>query len=102
MLVFDIHLDNGLAGLGVTVHGRCSSKREHSDMGIYIKSIVPGGAAARVSTIPPSLFPSFPLSLSLSHTYCLLLLLLVLLSIVCYFLSLSLSLSLLLGWSSKG
>ena len=92
MLVFDIHLDNGLAGLGVTVHGRCSSKREHSDMGIYIKSIVPGGAAARVSTIPPSLFPSFPLSLSLS--YCLLLLLIVLLSIVCYFLSLSLSLSL--------
>ena len=48
LLTFNIPLNNcGLAGLGVAVHGRCSSGR-HGDMGIYIKSIVHGGAAAQV------------------------------------------------------
>ena len=67
-MAFDIHLDNGLAGLGVTVHGRCSSskRQQSSDMGIYIKSIVPGGAAAKVR-----LYSRFtPLSLSFSPSYC--------------------------------
>lgn len=50
-MILDIPLNNcGLAGLGVTVHGRVSNSRKHlGDMGIYIKSIVPGGAAAQVS-----------------------------------------------------
>jgi hypothetical protein len=49
VMILDIPLTTGLAGLGVTVHGRCNSKKQNSnDMGIYIKSIVPGGAAARV------------------------------------------------------
>ena len=50
LLTFNIPLNNcGLAGLGVAVHGRCSSGRQQSgDMGIYIKSIVHGGAAAQV------------------------------------------------------
>lgn len=48
MFVIDIPLDDcGLQGLGVTVYGRCSKKRE--DVGVYIKAIQPGGAAAKVS-----------------------------------------------------
>ncbi len=52
MLTLDIHLSNtGSAGLGVTVYGRTTlgSGKKTGDMGIYIKSIVPGGAAALVS-----------------------------------------------------
>lgn len=47
VFVIDIPLDDcGLQGLGVTVYGRCSKKRE--DVGVYIKAIQPGGAAAKV------------------------------------------------------
>ena len=52
-MTFDIPLYNsGPAGLGVTVYGRTSlssTAKRSGDMGIYIKSIVPGGAAALVS-----------------------------------------------------
>ena len=50
-MTFDIPLYNsGPAGLGVTVYGRTSlsAAKRSGDMGIYIKSIVPGGAAALV------------------------------------------------------
>ena len=48
ILSFNIPLDTcGMAGLGVTVHGS-KKKQSGGDMGIYIKSIVPGGAAAQV------------------------------------------------------
>lgn len=50
VMTFDIPLYNsGPAGLGVTVYGRTSlssAAKRSGDMGIYIKSIVPGGAAA--------------------------------------------------------
>ena len=43
--------DSGPAGLGITVHGRVNTgnpllSKVSGDAGIYIKSIVPGGAAA--------------------------------------------------------
>lgn len=43
--------DSGPAGLGITVHGRVNTanpilSQVSGDAGIYIKSIVPGGAAA--------------------------------------------------------
>ena len=43
--------DSGPAGLGITVHGRVNTTNSlpsqvSGDAGIYIKSIVPGGAAA--------------------------------------------------------
>lgn len=43
--------DSGPAGLGVTVFGRSTLGPAHrrGDMGIFIKSVVPGGAAALVS-----------------------------------------------------
>lgn len=43
--------NSGPAGLGVTVFGRSSlgASRKQGDMGVFIKSIVPGGAAALVS-----------------------------------------------------
>ena len=51
ILSFNIPLDTcGVAGLGVTVHGS-KKKQSGGDMGIYIKSIVPGGAAAQVSLV---------------------------------------------------
>ena len=51
VLTYEIPLYNsGPAGLGVTVYGRTSlnTTKRLGDMGIYIKSIVPGGAAALV------------------------------------------------------
>ena len=49
ILSFNIPLDTcGVAGLGVTVHGS-KKKQSGGDMGIYIKSIVPDGAAAQVN-----------------------------------------------------
>ena len=48
MLLLDIPLyKSGAAGLGVTVYGKSQSGT--GDMGIYIKSVFPGGAAAMVS-----------------------------------------------------
>ena len=43
--------DSGPAGLGVTVFGRSTlgPAQRRGDMGIFIKSVVPGGAAALVS-----------------------------------------------------
>ena len=52
VLTLEIPLyDSGPAGLGVTVFGRAmlSAGRKQGDMGIFIKSVVPGGAAAMVS-----------------------------------------------------
>jgi len=49
VMTYEIPLYNsGPAGLGVTVYGRTSlnTSKRSGDMGIYIKSIVPGGAAA--------------------------------------------------------
>lgn len=40
--------NNGSAGLGITVHGRSKTKGTGTS-GIYIKSIMPGGATARVT-----------------------------------------------------
>ena len=51
VMTYEIPLYNsGPAGLGVTVYGRTSlnTTKRQGDMGIYIKSIVPGGAAALV------------------------------------------------------
>ncbi len=47
-MIVNIPLDDcGLHGLGVTVYGRCSRKKAE-DVGIYIKGVQPGGAAAKV------------------------------------------------------
>lgn len=49
VLNLEIPLNNsGPAGLGVTVIGR-SGSRKQGDMGVFIKSVVPGGAASLVS-----------------------------------------------------
>jgi len=53
-MTYEIPLYNsGPAGLGVTVYGRTSlnTSKRSGDMGIYIKSIVPGGAAALVRSV---------------------------------------------------
>lgn len=53
VLTFDISLYNSTAAwLGITVYGKSSTSRKAGDMGIYIKSITPGGAAAMVSISP--------------------------------------------------
>lgn len=47
-LTFDIPLnDSGSAGLGVSVKGN-RSKENHADLGIFVKSIINGGAACKV------------------------------------------------------
>ena len=52
VLNLDIPLHNsGPAGLGVTVYAKSTSSRVGGEMGVYIKSIVPGGAAAMVSVV---------------------------------------------------
>ena len=49
VLTFDIQLYNStVAGLGITVYGKTSTAKKVGDMGIYIRSITPGGAAAMV------------------------------------------------------
>ncbi len=49
ILMITIPLNNlGPAGLGISVKGKASSV-ESCDLGIYIKSIIKGGAAAKVS-----------------------------------------------------
>lgn len=50
-LTFDIPLnDSGSAGLGVSVKGN-RSKENHADLGIFVKSIINGGAACKVRII---------------------------------------------------
>lgn len=51
-LTFEIPLsDSGSAGLGVSVKGN-RSKENHADLGIFVKSIINGGAACKVSFWP--------------------------------------------------
>lgn len=51
-LTFEIPLsDSGSAGLGVSVKGN-RSKENHADLGIFVKSIINGGAACKVSYWP--------------------------------------------------
>lgn len=48
-MTFEIPLnDSGSAGLGVSVKGN-RSKESHADLGIFVKSIITGGAACKVS-----------------------------------------------------
>lgn len=61
-LTFEIPLnDSGSAGLGVSVKGN-RSKEKQTDLGIFVKSIINGGAASKASTCcfwvwpQPSLF----------------------------------------------
>lgn len=50
-LTFEIPLnDSGSAGLGVSVKGN-RSKENHADLGIFVKSIINGGAACKASVI---------------------------------------------------
>lgn len=58
-LTFEIPLnDSGSAGLGVSVKGN-RSKEDHADLGIFVKSIINGGAACKASIM----------SLDLVHTH---------------------------------
>lgn len=51
-LTFEIPLsDSGSAGLGVSVKGN-RSKENHADLGIFVKSIINGGAACKVTARP--------------------------------------------------
>lgn len=51
-LTFEIPLsDSGSAGLGVSVKGN-RSKENHADLGIFVKSIINGGAACKVRYPP--------------------------------------------------
>ena len=48
-MTFEIPLsDSGSAGLGVSVKGN-RSKENHADLGIFVKSIINGGAASKAS-----------------------------------------------------
>lgn len=50
--VFDLEIplhNSGPAGLGVTVYTKSTSLKDGGEMGVYIKSIVAGGAAAMVN-----------------------------------------------------
>ena len=52
-LTFEVPLnDSGSAGLGVSVKGN-RSKENHADLGIFVKSIINGGAASKVSKCQP-------------------------------------------------
>jgi len=46
-LSFPLH-NSGPAGLGISVHSRSTGAKNGEEMGVYIQSIVPGGAAAMV------------------------------------------------------
>ena len=46
-LSFPLH-NTGPAGLGISVHSRSTGGKNGEEMGVYIQSIVPGGAAAMV------------------------------------------------------
>lgn len=58
-MTFEIPLnDSGSAGLGVSVKGN-RSKENHADLGIFVKSIINGGAASKASNYshPVPLYP---------------------------------------------
>lgn len=49
-MTFEIPLnESGSAGLGVSVKGN-RDKESHADLGIFVKSIINGGAASKAST----------------------------------------------------
>ena len=51
MWTFEVPLnDSGSAGLGVSVKGN-RSKENHADLGIFVKSIINGGAASKVRAL---------------------------------------------------
>lgn len=55
-LTFEIPLsDSGSAGLGVSVKGN-RSKENHADLGIFVKSIINGGAACKVLIKHPVIY----------------------------------------------
>lgn len=55
-LTFEIPLnDSGSAGLGVSVKGN-RSKENHTDLGIFVKSIINGGAASKASNQSPPVY----------------------------------------------
>lgn len=65
-LTFEIPLnDSGSAGLGVSVKGN-RSKEKHTDLGIFVKSIINGGAASKASTCYFQIWPQLSLNLGLS------------------------------------
>ncbi|CAF98764.1 unnamed protein product [Tetraodon nigroviridis] len=59
-LTFEIPLnDSGSAGLGVSVKGN-RSKEKHTDLGIFVKSIINGGAASKAIVFLPFFFSDGP------------------------------------------
>ena len=69
-LTFEIPLsDSGSAGLGVSVKGN-RSKENHADLGIFVKSIINGGAACKVSFLFWSHFLSWCTSCSCCIPLC--------------------------------
>lgn len=60
-MTFEIPLnDSGSAGLGVSVKGN-RSKENQADLGIFVKSIINGGAASKVSN---NFLPFYPLTIA--------------------------------------
>lgn len=59
-MTFEIPLnDSGSAGLGVSVKGN-RSKENNTDLGIFVKSIINGGAASKASdSASPKPLPHF-------------------------------------------
>lgn len=67
-LTFEIPLnDSGSAGLGVSVKGN-RSKENHADLGIFVKSIINGGAACKARSSSP-IGSLFLLPTSKTHIY---------------------------------
>lgn len=54
--------DSGSAGLGVSVKGN-RSKESHADLGIFVKSIINGGAACKVRCIHNMFFLADPVEI---------------------------------------
>ncbi len=68
VLRLDIPLnDTGSAGLGVSVKGKTSTTPEHGtqDLGIFIKSVITGGAASKVRYFATDL----SLAIHVNHTH---------------------------------
>lgn len=58
LITFDIPLnETGSAGLGISVKGKTStSDGVTTDLGIFIKAVIHGGAASKVSLTPHTIF----------------------------------------------